>query len=105
MRAPFSLSVLIALSLFLCGSISFAQSTPTTKPAGHLHNHPEHQHNETDHTHHAHRPPGVQEGEHAHAHPHVDLHHGIVTESPVPETSISFTYTAARPSEGNGLEH
>jgi hypothetical protein len=52
-----------------------------------------------------HRPANVEEGEHEHAHPPVDLPHAIVTESPVPETELTFRYSFGKNSGDDGSSH
>lgn len=39
-----------------------------------------------------HRPAGTEAGDHRHAHPHVDLEHPLVGESPLPETHLKFRF-------------
>jgi hypothetical protein len=50
-----------------------------------------------------HRPSGVAEHAHAHAHPGVDLTHPIVTESPLPETHLRVDYNFGH--AGSGQAH
>jgi hypothetical protein len=53
---------------------------------------------------HAHRPAGVAPAGHdGHAHPDIDIAHGIVTETPVPETTFMLSYALV--GSGGAREH
>jgi hypothetical protein len=89
MRKPFGL---LAVCWVCCASVGALGQVGSVSP------------HDLDDPGHAHRPAGVGAAGHAgHAHPDIDVAHGIVTESPVPETEFMLGYSLA--GSGGGKEH